>query len=73
MKKQKLNGYAENSTEYKKYIKEIVGKNLNPIPNKKTIRQYREYSSFKSAYFKSSKNPEYKDGQIQNLYFKFVK
>lgn len=68
-----MNGYAENSLDYKKYINKIVGKNLNPTPKLKEIKQYREYSLFKSAYFKSSKNPEYKDGQIQNLYFKFVK
>lgn len=38
-----------------------------------TIIKYTQYSEFKTSTFKSSREPDYKNGQIQNLYFEFIK
>lgn len=65
-------GYKEGTQNYKNLINKITGKNLTNVPTIKEIKQYKEYSEFKSATFISTKDPEYKDGQIQNLYFKYV-
>lgn len=61
------------SSEYKQLVYEITGKNLNSPPTLEQIRQYREYSEFKNATFKSNKESVYQNGQIRDLYFKFVK
>lgn len=66
-------GYAEGTQKYKDLIKEIIGKNVNNIPSRTQIKQYKEYSEFKSATFKSNKDSVYVNGQISELYFEFVK
>ncbi len=38
-----------------------------------TIIKYTQYSEFKTSTFKSTREPDYKNGQIQNLYFEFIK
>lgn len=77
IEKMKDKGISENdSQEYFKLIKEITGKdysNRTDFPKLKEISQYKQYSEFKSATFKSSKNPYYENGQIKDLYFEFVK
>lgn len=47
--------------------------NGSQYPTLNQIRNYKEYSEFKSSKFEAYKNPEYEDGQIKNLYFRFVK
>lgn len=64
---------SDTSQKYNELIKEITGKNISNPPRLKAIGQYKQYSEFKSAKFVSAQNPDYNDGQIQNLYFKFVK
>lgn len=44
----------------------------NPV-SLETIIKYRQYSEFKSSKFKSSQDPVYENGQIQHLFFEFVK
>lgn len=48
-------------SKYKVYI------NIN------AIKLYRQYSEFKTSKFKSYQAPDYENGQIQKLYFEFVK
>ena len=43
------------------------------IPTIESIKKYIQYSEFKSSTFVTSKDPVYKNGQIQHLYFKFEK
>lgn len=45
----------------------------NGIISMDTIIKYTQYSEFKTSTFKSTKEPDYKNGQIQNLYFEFIK
>lgn len=40
-------------------------------PTELQIQNYKEYSEFKASKFVISRNSVYKDGQIQNLYFKY--
>lgn len=42
-------------------------------PTLDTIKKYRQYSEFKTSTFVISRDPEYENGQIKNLYFKFSK
>lgn len=49
------------------------GWNSNKSPTLLQIKNYKEYSEFKTSKFKSYKNPDYEDGQITNLYFEFYK
>ena len=44
-----------------------------PTPTLDTIKKYRQYSEFKTSTFVISRDPEYENGQIKNLYFKFSK
>ena len=37
------------------------------------IKNYKEYTEFRTATFVLEKDPVYENGQIQNLYFKFKK
>lgn len=66
---------TEGSKEYYKLVEEIIGKKVNQynFPSLSQISQYKQYSEFKSATFKSDRNPDYENGQIKKLYFKFVK
>lgn len=73
----------ENKKEILEYIKES-----NRIPdeawrttekaryesyiNIDAIKWYRQYSEFKTSKFRSYQDPDYENGQIQNLYFEFV-
>lgn len=41
--------------------------------NLKIIEKYKQYSEFKTSTFRSSQQPTYKNGQIQELFFEFVK
>lgn len=66
-------GYGEGTQKYNDLIKEIIGKNVNKVPTLTQIKQYKEYSEFKSATFKSNKDSVYVNGQISDLYFEFVK
>ena len=36
------------------------------------IKNYKEYTEFKTSKFVASRDPEYQNGQIKTLYFKFV-
>lgn len=60
-----------------KTISEIAGKTIVDKYNKEiteeNVAEYREYSEFKSSTFKCSASPEYDDGQIVGLSFKFIK
>lgn len=40
--------------------------------NMDAIKWYRQYSEFKTSKFRSFQDPDYENGQIQNLYFEFV-
>ncbi len=69
----KNSGYREGSKDYKNLIKEITGKNSeNNIPSLQEIKEYSQYSEFKSSTFRTSKDPDYENGQIKTLYFEFV-
>lgn len=69
------NYYSIESGE--KTISEIAGKTIVDKYNKEIteekVAEYREYSEFKSSIFKCSANPEYDNGQIVRLSFKFIK
>lgn len=56
-----------NQTKYKNWN----GNNMSPTLNQ--IKNFKEYSEFKTSTFKLSRTPEYENGQIKNLYFEFVK
>lgn len=56
-----------NPTKYKNWN----GNNIEPTLNQ--IKNFKEYSEFKTSTFKLSRTPEYENGQIKNLYFEFVK
>lgn len=45
--------------------------NSNTVPTLDSIKKYSQYSEFKTSKFESQ-NPEYKNGQIQKLFFEFV-
>lgn len=61
-------------SEYENAIKKITGKNnITKYPTIIEIGQYREYSDFKRANFVSCQDSVYENGQIRDLYFKFVK
>lgn len=67
----------ESKKNIKDYLVETYGNtyknwdgNQNPTINQ--IRNYKEYSEFKSSKFKVDRSPEYEYGQIKNLYFEFV-
>lgn len=64
---------SDTSQKYNELIKEITGKNISNPPRLNAIGQYKQYSEFKSAKFVSDQDSDYNNGQIQNLYFKFVK
>ena len=71
---------SERETEIRKKLVQMYGTsyeswriNGTQTPTLKQIKNYKEYSEFKTSKFKVSRNPEYNNGQIQNLYFKFVK
>lgn len=40
-------------------------------PTEKQIKNYKEYTEFKTSTFVLSQDPEYENGQIKNLYFKW--
>ena len=69
----------ENITNIKEKLLEInsvsyINWNGKSSPTLDTIKKYRQYSEFKSSTFKISEEPHYADnGQIQHLFFKFVK
>ena len=42
-------------------------------PTKLQIKNYKEYSEFKTSKFKISRSPEYRNGQICRMFFEFVK
>lgn len=69
----KESGYAEGSQQYNELVKKIIGKNVSEIPTLVQIKQYKEYSEFKSSTFKSNRDSVYVNGQISQLYFEFVK
>lgn len=54
-------------------IYKYTGKNMTEIQNLKDIVRYIEYTELKSATFKTTKIPEYEDGQIVKLLFEYVK
>lgn len=64
---------SENSNKYKELIKRYTGIDVYriSIPTLNEINQYRQYSEFKRAEFSVSKEPGYKNGQIQALFFEF--
>lgn len=47
--------------------------NKNMQPTLDVIKNYRQYSEFKSSTFVVSQDPVYENGQIKELYFKFSK
>lgn len=55
-----------------KSIKEVAGRDITDI-DLETIEKYREYSEFKNSTFRSDSDPQYDDGQIVSLSFKFIK
>ena len=56
-----------------KYSPNVADKWMNQISVlKNNIKYYKQYTEFKTAKFKKTQEPYYKDGQIQKLYFKFV-
>lgn len=56
-----------NANEYKDWD------GTTQAPTLDTIKKYRQYSEFKTSTFVISRDPEYENGQIKNLYFKFSK
>ncbi|MCI8640892.1 MAG: hypothetical protein HFJ59_03350 [Clostridia bacterium] len=72
----------ENKNQILKYIKESKKISDNEWLTKKheyenyinmdAIKWYRQYSEFKTSKFRSYQDPDYENGQIQNLYFEFV-
>lgn len=68
----KESGYKEGTQNYKDLIKQITGKDSNNIPTLQQIKQYKQYSEFKTSTFKSCKDSVYQNGQIKTLYFEFV-
>lgn len=67
----KLSANYDSIVSGTKTIKEVAGRDIQISPN--DIEQYRIYSEFKSATFTTDGNPKYKDGQIVELAFKFLK
>lgn len=75
--------YIDGDTTYGKSISDIVGRKIttgsklgtleNKLKNKdfSDIEQYSEYSEFKTAEFKGLQ-PEYTNGQISKLTFKYI-
>ncbi|MBQ2938367.1 MAG: hypothetical protein IJE05_05800 [Clostridia bacterium] len=70
--KMKEEKFSESSSKYKELIEEITGKNMSNVPTLAEISQYSQYSEFKRATFVSHQNSVYENGQIKDLYFKFV-
>lgn len=67
--------YTRGATDNEKKITEALGeswKNKNNITIDQ-IKNYKEYTEFRTATFVLEKDPIYENGQIQNLYFKFKK
>lgn len=60
---------------YEKKLKEILGNryNQNLYPSKEQIKNYKDYTEFKSSTFKVKKDSVYKNGQIKDLFFEYVK
>ena len=54
-----------------KSIKEVTGRDIDI--ELEDIEKYREYSEFKNSTFRSDSDPEYDNGQIVGLSFKFIK
>lgn len=61
------------TSKYNELIKEFTGRNISSPPDLQQISQYKQYSEFKSATFKSDRNIVYENGQVKELYFKFSK
>lgn len=63
------------TSKYNELIEEFTGRNISNPPNLQQISQYKQYSEFKSATFKTNTDKEtvYENGQIKELYFKFIK
>ena len=60
--------------ELKNLGEENIAKDVEDgIISMDTIKKYTQYSEFKTSTFKSYREPDYKNGQIQNLYFEFIK
>lgn len=66
----------ENKNAIKNKLKEIDRNKYSTWngnnPSLDTIKKYRQYSEFKSSTFKIAEEPQYKNGQIYKLHFKFV-
>lgn len=68
---------ANNINKIKAKLVEIKGEEYkdwngtNKQPTLEGIKNYKEYSEFKSSSFVPSKDPEYENGQIKKLFFKF--
>ena len=54
-----------------KSIKEVTGRDIDI--ELEDIEKYREYSEFKNSTFRTDSDPEYDNGQIVGLSFKFIK
>ena len=69
---------TQSQNDIKKVLMEIDKTQYNnwslsgtSAPTELQIQRYREYYEFKASKFIISQDPEYKDGQIQKLYFKY--
>ena len=69
---------TQSQNDIKKVLMEIDKTQYNnwslsgtSAPTELQIQRYREYYEFKASKFIISQEPEYKDGQIQKLYFKY--
>lgn len=67
----KLSTNYDSIANKEKTIFQVTGKNINIGIG--DIEKYREYSELKSSTFKPSISPKYKNGQIIELSFEFVK
>lgn len=69
----KLSANYDSIKNDEKTIADVAGKSI-PNIDLNTIKQYREYSEFKSSTFKSNAEPTYyNNGQIKQLSFKYIK
>ena len=71
--------YKDGDTFNGKSIKDVVGKNISEFEQDfrngdfSIIEEHREYSELKIATFECVGEPEYKDGQVVKMEFKFKK